>query len=213
MHRILSLLIGVVVLASCTRREPGPQDSQPAPDQREQAREDQPSARAAASAASPSPAVELPALTERRVDDRFGFELAFPSGWTASEGSGVPALFVVSAREGPSDSFVENVNVVIEELPAPMTTQAYADGSAPLLQSDLAEYRELSRSTIDLGGLPAVRREYEHTFQGRPLWVVSYMLVSGQRAYITTATTEREQSETWRALLDAISRSFRLTSK
>lgn len=212
MRRILSPLIIVVALASCTRREPGPQDSKPASDQREQASEEQPGSRGAVSSGAVG-AAELPALTERRVDDRFGFELAFPSGWTPTEGTGLPALFVASPRENPSDAFVENVNVVVELLPAPMTAEAYADGSARFLQTDLAGYREVSNGPVELDGRPAVRREYEHSFTGRGLWVVSYMVVVDLRAYVITATAERERAEVWRAQLEAIARSFRVTSE
>jgi hypothetical protein len=209
---ILSLLIVVIALASCTRREPGPQDSTPAADRRERASEEEPASRGAA-AADPATTAARPELTERTVDARFGFELAYPSGWTASEGPGMPALFVTSAREGASDPFVENVNVVVEELPVPMSAEAYADGSLPLMQTDLVEFREVSRGPADLGGQPAVRREYEHTFAGRPLWVVSYMVVVDKRAYVITATAERERAETWRALLESISNSFQLVTK
>lgn len=212
MLRILSPLIAVIVVASCSGREPGRQDAKRAPDQREQSGEAPPSSRGAATAATAPTGVELDALTERRVDDRFGFELAFPDGWTSGEGPGVPALYVSSPRESPSDAFVENVNVVVEPLQAPMTVESYADGSAPLMQADLAEYRELSRRTVELAGQPAIRREYQHTFAGRPLWVVSYLVVVELRAYVITATTERELAETWGVRLDAIARSFRLTT-
>lgn len=207
MIRIFSLIAALVVLASCTGREPGRQDSKPAPDQREQA-----PAPPVTAATVGSAKVELPVLSERHIDDRFGFELAFPSGWTASEGSGMPALFVTSPRESPSDAFVENINVVIEPLPVPMTVEGYADGSAPLMQTDLSEYQELSRRTVELAGQPAVRREYQHTFAGRPLWVISYMLVVEQQAYVITATAERETppASNWRAVLESIALSFRL---
>ncbi len=198
------------MLASCTSREPGRQDSKPAPDQREQASEAARGGDPVVSAAAPASEIEV-ALTERYVDPRFGFELAYPSPWTASEGPGMPALMVASPSEGPGDRFGENVNVVVEPLLAPLTTNEYADGSAVLLQTDLTEYRELSRSVVDLAGQTLVRREYEHTYAGRPLWVVSYMLVVDRRAYVITATAERVRAPSWQRALESIARSFRLT--
>jgi hypothetical protein len=215
--RTHSLIAALVVLACCTSREPGRQDSKRAPDQREQAGEGAPGSRAEATPAPlatiTSAGVELPALSERRVDERFGFELAFPSGWTAKEGPGMPALFVTSARESSSDAFVENVNVVVEPLPITMSAEAYADQSAPLMQTDLSEYQELSRRSVELAGQPAVRREYQHTFAGRPLWAVSYMLVVEQQAFVITATAERSTGLAgWQPVLDSVAASFRIVS-
>lgn len=207
-------LVGVALLASCTSREPKRQPNQSIPDASEasEAKAQVAPLAAAASSEGAIGSAALPELSERHVDDRYGYELAFPRGWTASEGAAMPALFVASARESPSDAFVENVNVVVEALPTTLSAEDYADGSAPLLQTDLSEYRELSRTTVELAGQPAVRLEYQHTYQGHPLWVVSYMLVAGPRAYVITATAEQSQLDRWRAPLDAIARSFRLTS-
>jgi hypothetical protein len=215
-RRFFPSAIAVLVLLGCT---PGPQDPKPAPDQskqsgeREQAVEGAPGSRGAATGTpAPAPAKQAE-LTERTFDARFDFALSYPSTWTATEGPGVPALFVTSPRESPTDAFVENVNVVVEELAAPMSVEAYADGSALLMETDLVDYREISRTNVDLGGQPAVRREYQHNFAGRDLWVVSYMMVVENQAYVLTATAEREHAEAWRRTLEAICQTFRQTSE
>ncbi|MFV8750283.1 DcrB-related protein [Nannocystaceae bacterium ST9] len=197
----------LLLLASCSSRDPGRQDSKPADDRHEQAASSPGSGSEIAAAAAPSDI----ALSERHADARFGFELSFPSGWTAGEGE-MPAFFVASPREGEADEFVENVNVVVEPLTEPMSANAYADGSEALIAADLGAYQLIARSEVELGDRPAVRREYEHVYLGRPLWVVSYLLVVDRRGYVITATAEREHAELWRARLEAIASSFRITS-
>lgn len=155
---------------------------------------------------TPSPVAPL----ERRVSTTLGVALHAPADWQASE----PALadaaafaLVSSRREG----FAANVNVVREPLARTTALAGYVEAAGRAL-AELEGYREHAKGEVELAGLPAIRREYEHAHAGARVWAVSYAFIVARQAFVITASTGAERSEAERAELDAIARSVELVA-
>lgn len=114
-----------------------------------------------------------------------GFTIMYPGNWERRMvGTTMVAL---SPQESPADTFRENVNVVFETLPAPMTPQQYALLSRQTMQRQLNNFVMIEQGGAGVAGQPAHYMVYQH-FMGQNLTVLAYFLVRGNRGYVITCS-------------------------
>jgi len=121
-----------------------------------------------------------------------GIWMKYPSSWERIEQPGAAGFAVVflSPQEDPFDEFRENLNIFVEPLPQPMTLeQVVAASGDTVLQQFQATF--LEKATKDqIGGRPAYRTVYTGSMMERALKWLQYYVVSGNRAYYVTYTSE-----------------------
>ena len=139
-----------------------------------------------------------------------GFVLAVPDGWEVLRDIGAMRLIVRAPSEGPADTFLENVNVVIDGLPATMTTEAWDDLNRSQMQAMLPGFVAGDTSFVEIGERSARRVAYTYQQGGRTLRGLSYTLLVADRAYILTATATEEAFEQFEPTFQTVVESFRL---
>jgi hypothetical protein len=114
-----------------------------------------------------------------------GFTIMYPSNWEQRM-VGTTAV-ALSPQESPADTFRENVNVVFENLNAPLTAQQYAMLSQTAMQRQLNGFTIHEQGAAVVGGLPAYYFVYRHVM-GQELNVLAYFIVWRNRGYVITCS-------------------------
>lgn len=148
----------------------------------------------------------------RYEDDAAGFSIEYPEAWTAQEVTDQPAVRVaLFNRQSAADDFAENVNVLLEELPAGVILDQYTEANVQNLQATFTNLEVLDEREDPIGDVPAHWIRYDADEQGRRLSFLQAWLVDGQRGFVLSYTGEGEEFETYLADAEGIFRSFRLT--
>ena len=139
-----------------------------------------------------------------------GFAMTVPDGWEVLRDIGAMRMIVRAPSEGPADTFLENVNVVIDGLPATMTTEAWDALNRSQMQTMLPGFIAGDTSFVEIGERSVRQIAYGYQQGGRTLRGLSYTLLVADRAYILTATATEEAFEKFEPTFQAVIESFRL---
>lgn len=148
----------------------------------------------------------------RFVDKGRGFSIAFPNGWQQEKDVRGTVVMALSQLEGKSDSFQENINVVVESLSGKMTSKEYFDASQVALKKVFHDqnFRLEKSGKEKLASHDAYWSVYTHkTPKGSLAKVLQYVTVKDLRAYIVTCSAAPERFNKFRTAFDSTLRSFR----
>ncbi|GLV49232.1 hypothetical protein TJA_23340 [Thermus sp. LT1-2-5] len=114
--------------------------------------------------------------------------LGVPRGWEAKEIPGGWAL--LSPLEGRGDTFRENITLLREPLPQPLSTPQYAQVVALRHAQELQGFTPGALFRTRVGSGEAVAFSARGSYQGRPLEFLVYAFTLGQEGYQITLTAE-----------------------
>lgn len=128
---------------------------------------------------------------------QYGIWMKYPPTWEMFEDQGASAFmaYFQSPLESPSDTFRENVNLVVEPIPPLATLELVVANTRELLLQQLGVTFVENATKDQLGGLPAYRSVYTGAMQDRALKWLQYSAVKGNRAYTLTYTAEPAKFE------------------
>jgi hypothetical protein len=137
-----------------------------------------------------------------------GFTIMFPTAWEQRPiaGGGIIAL---SPQETMADLFRENVNVVFEPLPTPMTVQQYAAANLQNMAASLQQFRVVEQGQGPVGTRQAWWGVYSHTM-GQPLQVLAFFIVANGYGYVITCTGTPAEFARWRPIFVQVANTFRI---
>jgi hypothetical protein len=156
---------------------------------------------------------EKPEVTEKKSTgsnaSTGAFSIDAPEGWTKTDTTsmGYSTLMMMSEREGPSDIFRENVNVVTEKV-GNMSFEDYMAATDKNSVTMLTNYKETDRRDITVDGVPAKSIDYSHSMSGYNIAVNAVLLIKNGTAYVITSSTEKGKMEKWRSIFDKAVASF-----
>jgi hypothetical protein len=145
---------------------------------------------------------------EAYVSPQDGYAIDFPSRWQTREQVMGTSVIGLSPLESKKDTFAENVNVVVEELGADATLEAYTEASVKVLKQYLNSPKLVENKRVTLGGLPAQRLVYEHAQGQFKLRGLAYLVVAGSKGYVVTCTAETTQFAKYQGPFEKICRTF-----
>jgi hypothetical protein len=137
-----------------------------------------------------------------------GYAITFPGRWQTREQVMGTSVISLSPLESKKDTFAENVNVVVEDLGAGATLDAYTGASVKILEQYLNSPKLVENKRVTLGGLPAQRLVYEHVQGQFKLRGLAYLVVAGAKGYVLTCTAETSQFAKYQAQFEKICRTF-----
>jgi hypothetical protein len=142
-------------------------------------------------------------------DSKYGFTIQHPKDWEKQVGAMGSAVVMLSPREGDSDKFRENVNVLVQKLPDKMTLDQYTKMSLEQAPTLITGFDLLDQGSTQLAGRPARRVHYRGE-QGsfRLEWEQVWTVLGGQ-AFILTYTADRGRYGAYLRTAEAIFASFR----
>ena len=153
---------------------------------------------------------EGPALAQAMApytDGAAGYTIFYPATWERRMVNSV--MVSLAPQEGPADTFRENVNVVMENLPAPMTPQQYAMAALNHLQRNMQGYQLMEQGPTTLNGRPGYYIVYRHVMMGRQIQVLAFLTTLGNRAYVITCSADPSQFARYRPFFTQIANTIR----
>jgi hypothetical protein len=117
------------------------------------------------------------------------FTINYPKEWVHKDVSNTIAF--LSPRDGESDTFQENVNLMLQDLSQqPMNLEQYTALSKKQIIENSGASAILSQGTKILAGQKAVEMVYNMNYQGRPLKIKQYWFIKNKTAFLFTYTAE-----------------------
>jgi hypothetical protein len=156
---------------------------------------------------------EKPDVTEKKpagpTTGTGEFSIDTPEGWTKTDTTsmGYRTLILMSEREGPSDMFRENINVVTEKV-GDMSFDDYMAATDKNSVAMLNNYKENERRDMTVDGVPAKSIDYSHSMSGYNIAVNAVLLIKNGTAYVITSSTEKGKMDKWRGIFDKAVASF-----
>jgi len=138
-----------------------------------------------------------------------GFSIRFPAEWEQKENVMGTVVIALSPAEGEADTFQENVNVVVEALPAPMDLEKYLELGMANLKNLLSAGQEPEVSDTTLGGEKAKRVVYQTTMGQIGVKGTLYVAVKGHRGYALTCSATTDSFDAYKARFAEIAGTFR----
>ncbi len=138
-----------------------------------------------------------------------GFSIKYPPAWQTQESFAGTEIIGYVPAESPMQDWRENVNVVIENLPTEMTSEAYDNAAHEMMEKYLTDLNVVGSAAATLDGRDAVRYEHSHRMGTRQLRVLGYSVVKGRRAYVITCTATPETYDATLPTFEDIVKTFR----
>lgn len=130
-----------------------------------------------------------PAAPPMKQASPMAWTLRFPDDWERLEN--VPETAVVGRARQSEGGFAPNVNLQVIKFDGPTTLQSFYDQQfdPKALPSGL---EVVETADTKLAGRPAKREVYRHTYDGRKLQVLTYLLVAEREGFVLTCTATQE---------------------
>ena len=146
-------------------------------------------------------------------DPKGRFTMNFPVGWEVTT---KPQGMIALLGAGPANAGTRpTVNVVVEELPNPMTPQAYAAAAERLAKAVFHNYTVIQESAATIRGRPVYYRYFTwETNAGVSLYQMQVFFTDGPTGFVVTGSTinGRDRILQDMPLVTQIIESFRLAA-
>ena len=141
-------------------------------------------------------------------NSQYGFSVQFPVDWTKPEDVPGTAIQFFAPSQDPTDSFRENLNIIVQDLGQRLTLEEY---SQPYLeQLQIVADSGIQLSDVTLAGLPAKQAAFTKSVQDKSVDFRQIWTVKEQRAYILTFTSETSKSAQYTGIFTQMATSFKL---
>lgn len=143
------------------------------------------------------------------VNEKAGFSISVPLTWETSEKLMGAMTVAVSPME-ESDTFRENINVVLEELTSTISVEEYVVASDRMLLKIFKEFEQHERGPIAAGYLSGILSGYSYEMDGQRLRLMQAVFVFGKRAYVVSCTVQYDRFSEYEPIFRKIIKSFKL---
>jgi hypothetical protein len=152
------------------------------------------------------------ATTSTFVSPAYGYTLIYPVAWSVREENGGATVTFTTPAESSSDTFRENLRVVVQDLTAsPKDLDTFVASQLVTRKAGLANYNLILDGPIKIGTYNARKLAYTATLgSGRMQWVEIYT-IRGLTAYSLSFTSEESHYRIFVEDLDKTLNSFTLT--
>lgn len=142
------------------------------------------------------------------------YELQYPSGWSMAETppSGVDSL--ANAPRDEAGDFQESINVVIRELPQPMTTPEFGMAVTSSMHQAVKGFELISTNEVRLeSGGQAMEIVYKSNYETEIHHIAVMLTDKENRGYIITAASTPNNFKSMAPTLRTSLRSFKLANE
>ncbi|MBE7463556.1 MAG: hypothetical protein HS116_08640 [Planctomycetes bacterium] len=117
-----------------------------------------------------------------------GFSIVLPETWERQENAHGTVVLALSQQADASDTFRENINVVVEDLPNEYSVSDYYDANQVQLRKVMTDFVEVQLGDTIIQGQPAKRLVFTHRMGELNLKVLQYYFSKGKRGFVVTCT-------------------------
>jgi hypothetical protein len=140
--------------------------------------------------------------------EKDGFSIAGPAGWDKRENQMGTAVIFVQPLTSQSDTYRENVSVVIAEVPSSVGLDACVEVNVAYMVKRLKEFKLLSSVPAKLGKNNAKRMMYQEKKGDYDLKCLAYIIAANERAYIMTCTATIDQYDNHETVFEDTCKTF-----
>lgn len=136
------------------------------------------------------------------------FKINYSDKWVKQNTNG--AIAFLSPKEGESDLFQENVNIMFQDLSKqPINLDQYTEITRKQVLENLGSSAIVSLKDATLAGQKAKEFVYNMEYNGRKLKMKQYWFIKSETAYILTYTSEPSQYEKYEDIATETMQSFK----
>jgi len=141
-----------------------------------------------------------------------GYTINYAENWELNNSSQMGTEFILFSRlEGSGDVFRENVNLIVQDLPAKgMSLADYTALSEAQIKTLITHSKLLSSKRIKSGSREYQRLEYTGQQGVYSLHFVQYYQIQHNKAYVLTFTAEQNQFTRYREEAEMMLQSFQV---
>lgn len=142
-------------------------------------------------------------------NDNSEISIVTPAGFTRIDTTtmGQKAIFLMSDREGSTDMFQENLNVIIERV-GDISFDSYMELTESNMDKFLQKYKKRGIKDITVDGTPAKSFDYSHSMGMYDIDANAVILMKNEKAYIITSTALAGGMSKWKPKFDEAIQSF-----
>jgi len=149
-----------------------------------------------------------PAKPGQYTSKKDAFTITGPASWEKAEGKMGTAVVFLEPQAGASDTVRENLNVIVEKLPAAMGLDKYVKLSKENMAKIVTDFSEVSSARVKLGENDAQRIVYQHRMGVFNFKCLLYLVVHGGRAYVLTCTAAVDEYEDHEPIFEKTCKTF-----
>ncbi len=121
-----------------------------------------------------------------------GFSVVLPETWERQENAHGTVVLALSPQADASDTFRENINVVVEDLPGEYSVADYYLANQDQLRKVMTDFVEVQLGETIIQGQSAKRLVFTHRMGQLNLKVLQYYFSKGKRGFVVTCTAAPE---------------------
>jgi hypothetical protein len=131
-------------------------------------------------------------------NDTYKFRIQYPEKWTKEEGA-FSTIVSFKSPEDAGDTFVENVNIVTEDVSqvTDITPEKYEKAAVDLIKQSpqLKDFKQIESKSMTLAGQPGRALVYtaKYAVNNSGLYTRQYLTIKNKTVYIVTYTTSQEK--------------------
>ncbi|MEM6723952.1 MAG: hypothetical protein AAF598_07935 [Bacteroidota bacterium] len=139
------------------------------------------------------------------------YQVSYPADWSVNPGGPMGTTFFLSSPlTDDSDQFVENVNLLVQDLSGQqMDLDAYIQLSESQVGNLFEEGRMLSSKRLQGTPVNYHRMHYAGKFNGKDLEFLAYCWLIDEQGYVLTLTCAADQFANYQAIGEQILKSFK----
>ena len=148
-------------------------------------------------------------LSEEYTTDLYSIK--YPASWIFSEDHAMGATFhILSPKDGASDVFNENVNLIIQDLTGTnIDLDAFVQLSEKQIEEMIGEGNIVRSERFTSGSLELHKVVYSGEFNGFELKLIQHYQIKDEKAYILTFTAQKSAYDRYKSFGQGILNSFR----
>ncbi len=145
-------------------------------------------------------------------NEQYQFEIKYLSDWTKQEQVMGSIVAFSSPQESASDIFLENLNVIVQDLSTqPMTLSDYTDLSVDQISRLITDSNIIDSSATTLAGNPAHKLVYTGKHEQHNLKWMQVWTIKNNKVYLISCTAEVDKYSDFLRTIQQMINSFKLT--
>ncbi len=144
------------------------------------------------------------------LNEKAGFSISVPQTWETSVKL-MGAMTIAMSPVEESDTFRENINVVLEEHKSIITPEECVVASDRLLPKIFKEFQQHEREPVSAEYLLGILSGYSYELDGQRLRLMQAVFVFGKRSYVFSCTANYDRFPEYEPIFRKIIESFKLT--
>jgi hypothetical protein len=137
------------------------------------------------------------------------FSLKMPVDWECKEPGVGPTVMFLSPPDAAFDAFQENVNVVVNKLRRPMTTEQCFTAVMEALEKTLRGFTLESHGPVSLGSIPAMAGFYRVRADAMAARLLCYVVVHHEKCFVITCAATESRFDAYQGIFAGIAKSLR----